>query len=263
MPNLPTLLALDFDGVVCDGLIEYFQTSWLTYCQIWKPVDDVPPPGLAERFYHLRPVIETGWEMPLLVRSLLEDIPEAELFAHWATIAQQQLQKLALTPGEIAAQLDGVRDAWINADAEDWLAQQRFYPGVVDRLRQVIQSETQLFIITTKEQRFVRQLLQQQQIEIPESRIFGKEAKQPKADTLRALIQKFTQELDESVTVWFVEDRLKTLHNIAPQPDLAAVKLYLADWGYNTEADREVARQSDRIHLLSLETFVRDFTAWI
>ena len=263
MPTLPTILALDFDGVVCDGLIEYFQTSWLTYCQIWKPADDFPPPGLAEQFYHLRPVIETGWEMPLLVRSLIENIPEPELFTHWATIAQQQLQKLSLTPAEIAAQLDGVRDAWIRADAEDWLAQQRFYPGIIDRLRQVMQSETRLFIITTKEQRFVRQLLQQQQIEISESQIFGKEANQPKADTLRALIQKFTQELAEPVTVWFVEDRLKTLHNIASQPDLTAVKLYLADWGYNTESDRETARQSDPIHLLSLETFAQGFTAWI
>gem|GEM_PF-4100580 len=24
----PTLIALDFDGVLCNGLIEYFQTAW-------------------------------------------------------------------------------------------------------------------------------------------------------------------------------------------------------------------------------------------
>jgi phosphoglycolate phosphatase-like HAD superfamily hydrolase len=264
MPNpVPTLLALDFDGVICDGLIEYFQTSWLTYCQIWQPVDDTPPEGLAERFYRLRPVIETGWEMPLLVRSLLENIPDSELFTHWATIAQQQLQTLDLAPAEIAAQLDGIRDIWIKADIEDWLAQHRFYPGITDRLRQVVQSDTRLFIITTKEQRFVRQLLQQQQIEIPASQIFGKEVKQPKADTLRILMQKFTQELDESITVWFVEDRLKTLDNIVSQADLTAVKLYLADWGYNTVTDRSAVQQSDQIHLLSLETFAQDFAAWV
>ncbi|MHC5726941.1 MAG: HAD family hydrolase, partial [Nostoc sp.] len=32
----PTILALDFDGVICDGLIEYFEVSWRTYCQIWS-----------------------------------------------------------------------------------------------------------------------------------------------------------------------------------------------------------------------------------
>jgi len=25
--NVPQILALDFDGVICDGLIEYFQTA--------------------------------------------------------------------------------------------------------------------------------------------------------------------------------------------------------------------------------------------
>ncbi|MCY7286501.1 MAG: HAD family hydrolase, partial [Cyanobacteria bacterium CAN_BIN43] len=32
----PTLLALDFDGVLCNGLMEYFQTAWRVYCQIWS-----------------------------------------------------------------------------------------------------------------------------------------------------------------------------------------------------------------------------------
>ena len=66
--NYPTILALDFDGVICDGLIEYFQTAWRTYCQIWKPVETVPDPDLALSFYRVRPAIETGWEMPLNYR---------------------------------------------------------------------------------------------------------------------------------------------------------------------------------------------------
>ena len=57
--NFPTILALDFDGVICDGLIEYFQTAWRTYCQIWKPVETVPDADLALSFYRVRPAIET------------------------------------------------------------------------------------------------------------------------------------------------------------------------------------------------------------
>ncbi|HEY9639476.1 MAG TPA: HAD family hydrolase [Coleofasciculaceae cyanobacterium] len=258
----PTILALDFDGVLCDGLIEYFQTAWRTYCQIWTPVDQIPPEGLAEQFYRLRPVIETGWEMPILVRSLLQNIPVAKLFSDWPTIAQQQIQAIGLTPVEIAARLDGIRDQWIAADADHWLAQHRFYPGIIARLQQMVNSGSLPFIVTTKEQRFVRQLLQQQQIELPESQIFGKEVKQPKSQTLRLLIQKYSEDTDQSATVWFVEDRLKTLQNITLEPDLEAVKLYLADWGYNTETDREIARQDPRIHLLSLAAFAQDFSAW-
>lgn len=261
LAKAPTILALDFDGVLCDGLIEYFQTAWRTYSQIWLPAGPVqlPPEGLAEQFYRLRPVIETGWEMPILVRSLVEGISEADLFAHWATIAQQQIQAIGLAPTEIAALLDGIRDTWIAEDADHWLAQHRFYPGIIPRLQQLSSDVTPL-IVTTKEGRFVQQLLLQQQVSIPETQIFGKEVKQPKAQTLRSLIQKCAPENPE---VWFVEDRLKTLQNIAVQPDLKEVKLFLADWGYNTESDRAAARQDDRIHLISLSEFAQDFTHWI
>jgi len=50
------ILALDFDGVICDGLIEYFKPLG-TYCQIWKPSLPTPPADLAASFYQLRPVM--------------------------------------------------------------------------------------------------------------------------------------------------------------------------------------------------------------
>ncbi|MEN9520383.1 MAG: hypothetical protein RLZZ381_2971, partial [Cyanobacteriota bacterium] len=41
MSRLPDILALDFDGVVCDGLLEYFATTKRAYQQIWSAeVDD-------------------------------------------------------------------------------------------------------------------------------------------------------------------------------------------------------------------------------
>jgi phosphoglycolate phosphatase-like HAD superfamily hydrolase len=262
MATAPTILALDFDGVICDGLIEYFQTAWKTYCLLWAATSETPPPGLAEQFYRLRPVIETGWEMPVLIRSLLDQIPEAELFSNWAAIALDQVQTLNIPPAEIAAQLDQIRDQWIATDVEGWLSQHRFYPGIADRLQQIIRSPVIPFIVTTKEQRFVKQLLKQQQVEFAESQIFGKEVKQPKAQTLRFLIDHHLQQTDNPSSVWFVEDRLKTLQAIETQPDLQAVELFLADWGYNTEAERAIAQQDPKIHLISLATFTQDFTGW-
>jgi len=35
------LLAFDFDGVICDGLREYFQVAWRVYSDLW------PAPALA------------------------------------------------------------------------------------------------------------------------------------------------------------------------------------------------------------------------
>jgi phosphoglycolate phosphatase-like HAD superfamily hydrolase len=259
MPNTPTLLALDFDGILCDGLLEYFQAAWRAYCQIWSPPDSTPPAGVAEKFYRLRPVIETGWEMPVVIRAILEGVSEAEILANWSAIAPQYAQTTPLTPLEIGSKVDQVRDAWIADDLDGWLALHRFYPGVIDRLQNL--GEVYPVIITTKEERFVSQLLQQQGVNLPDSQIFGKSLRQPKAQTLRTLIQEFKLKSDRPV-VWFVEDRLKTLQGIQTQPDLEEVYLFLGDWGYNTASEREIASSDPRIHLLSLNAFAQDLSSW-
>ena len=259
--ELPTVLALDFDGVLCDGLIEYFETAWRAYCRIWSIDDHIPPAGLAEQFYRLRPVVESGWEMPVLLHSILIGVSEDEILADWNTIAPNQAQASGVSSAELAATVDRVRDEWIAADITSWLDLHRFYPGVIERLQQVLSSSISLVIISTKEGRFVRQLLQQQQVNLPESQIFGKEVQQPKSQTLRDLTQKFMQG-SMLPTIWFVEDRLKTLQHIAVQADLTHVALYLADWGYNTPTDRTIAQQDSRIHLLSLVKFSQAFSNW-
>ena len=251
----PTILALDFDGVLCDGKVEYFATTWQTYCQVWQPASLEPPEDLAPGFYRLRPVIETGWEMPLLLRAMIQGIPEDEILLNWQPIAQELLRTENLQASELGPLLDKQRDRSISTDLAGWLAYHRFYPGVVPRVRSLFESPVEPVIITTKEERFVRKLLQQQGIEFSEGKIYGKGCKRPKYEILR--------ELGGSVEkIWFIEDRLKTLRLVEQQPDLEPVKLYLADWGYNTASERESVRNTDRIRLLSLEQFVQDFSAW-
>lgn len=256
--SMPTILALDFDGVICDGLIEYFQTAWRTYCQIWSPASQIPPDDLATNFYRLRPVIETGWEMPVLIRALLLGISGEKILQEWATIAQNLLEEAGLGAADIGRKLDQIRDAWIATDLANWLSLHRFYPGVVEKLQSLVISPVQLVIVTTKEGRFVSQLLQQQGIQMPNERIIGK-SKRPKHQIIRELIT-VTDEMSPSL--WFVEDRLKTLQLVQQQLDLDAVKLYLADWGYNTAPERESVRCDPRIHLLSLSQFAQDFPTW-
>ncbi len=167
--NTPMILALDFDGVVCDGLIEYFETAWRTYCQVWSSADSKPPFDLAPRFYKLRPVIESGWEMPVLIRALLQGVDEADIWHNWGAIATQFLQQANLTAADLGKKLDKVRDEWISTDLEGWLSLHRFYPGVVERLQFLVNSSVQLIIITTKEGRFVSQQLQQQGVMLENS----------------------------------------------------------------------------------------------
>ncbi len=256
----PKILALDFDGVICDGLIEYFEVAWRTYCEIWSSTNDTPPDDLALRFYRLRPVIETGWEMPVLIKSLLDGIPDDKILCEWVSIAPQLLLNDKLQAREISAKLDGQRDKWITTDLGGWLSLHRFYPGVIEKIKLTIDSGVQLYIVTTKEGRFVQQLLQQEGVNLPPAAIFGKEVKRPKYEILRELIQSAGE---KPLSLWFVEDRLKTLQLVQQQADLDDVKLFLADWGYNTQAEREAAHNDPRIQLLSISQFAKDFSVWL
>ncbi|MBE9198914.1 MULTISPECIES: HAD family hydrolase [unclassified Nodularia (in: cyanobacteria)] len=256
----PTILALDFDGVICDGLIEYFEVAWRTYCQIWSPVDNTPPDDLALRFYRLRPVIETGWEMPVLIKALVDKISESKILQEWTTITPQILLEHNLQSQTIGAKLDNLRDEWITTDLDGWLSLHRFYPGVVEKIKLTIASQTKLYIVTTKEGRFVQQLLQREGVNLPPAAIFGKEVKRPKYEILRELIHKADK---KPVSLWFVEDRLKTLQLVQQQTDLEDVKLFLADWGYNTQTERKAAQDNPRIQVLNLPQFTKDFTGWL
>jgi hypothetical protein len=94
-------------------------------------------------------------------------------------------------------------------------------------------------------------------VDLTDLQILGKEVKRPKAEILKELMQVFPK-----ATFWFVEDRLKTLQGIQKRPELAEVALFLADWGYNTAAERISAEQDPHIHLLSLNQFAQEFSTW-
>ncbi|MFK8185338.1 MAG: HAD family hydrolase [Phormidesmis sp.] len=253
----PDLIAFDFDGVICDGLIEYFQTAWTAYCELFHPDSETPPDGLAEKFYPLRPVVETGWEMPVLVRALVKGASAKQVIEQWPDMALPYLEEAKLTKAQSVQALDGVRDRWIEQDLQSWLDLHRFYDGMLEKLDVLLKGDLPIYIVSTKEGRFIKALLAKSGVDFPTENIIGKEVKRPKYETLRLLKQQHTAN-----HIWFIEDRLPALRGVAQQDDLADVGLFLADWGYNLAPDREAARQDPRIHLLSLEKVVQGFDSW-
>jgi phosphoglycolate phosphatase-like HAD superfamily hydrolase len=252
----PNILASDFDGVICDGLIEYFVSTKKAYQQIWTETDLTVIDNFADDFYHLRPVIETGWEMPVLLRALVLNYHSEEILINWHFIRDKIVEKEQLDKKYCSQTLDRVRDNLIQNDLASWLNLHRFYPGILEKLKYIVSTEIQFYIVTTKEGRFVKQLLQQQGIELTEAQIIGKECKRPKYETLRIIKNNAIQ---SNANIWFLEDRLQALKEVQQQQDLKEVQLLLADWGYNTEAERAIAKENQDIQLLSLSQFIQDF----
>lgn len=223
------LLALDFDGVLCDGLPEYFRSAWRAGQRVWG-WGDTPPADLEAAFGRLRPWIETGWEMPLALWAL-QTVGEIGIGPHWPSAIPPLLEQCGCDRTTLTQALDQVRSDWIATDRSGWLALHRFYPGVLEALRAW---GDRWCIVTTKDGRFTHELLTQAGLECDRRRIFGKEVGQPKPETLKQLQA-------QGYRLTFVEDRAEALLAAAQQPELTAVRLVLADWGYNTAAQRQQA----------------------
>jgi phosphoglycolate phosphatase-like HAD superfamily hydrolase len=248
----PDLLALDFDGVLCDGLPEYFASSWRTGQGVWGW--QALAADLEPAFRRLRPVVLHGWEMPLLLWALQQGYDEAEIAGNWSGLAPQLLKMAQVTTTGLQQALDQTRRAWIARDQADWLSYQRLYPGIETQMRRWLKESQPLVIVTTKGQQFVQDLLASRELVLPSAQIYGKEVQQSKAKLLAQLVFNYPE-------IWFVEDRLPTLEEVSGQAGLQSVRLFHADWGYNTVADRQRARGT--IQGLGLDQFCGEFADWL
>jgi len=258
---IPDILALDFDGVLCEGMREYFETTRRTYRAVWP---DDPPPGdeLLPQFRTLRPVILTGWEMPVLLRAIVQARPAAAITRDWPHVrdeivrADRHADHLVATLGRT---LDEVRRKWIAADAEGWVEKNQPY-CTLDELRRLVREPERAVLVTTKEGEFARRILAVWGVKLAD--IQGKEAGTHKCENLRTLIEAFEKARGRRPRLWFVEDRPETLEHVTTHSDLGDVGLFLADWGYNTPESRAAAAAGGRIRLLQLDQFRRGLSAW-
>jgi hypothetical protein len=261
---IPDILALDFDGVLCDGMREYFEASRRTHARVW-PDEPVPGDDVFPVFRRLRPVILTGWEMPLLLRAIARKRDDAEILGHWATVRDELVASDPRGAGArlgavLTATLDQVRREWIAADRPGWLAQHAPY-GPLEDVRRVVAEPPRAVLVTTKEGEFARLILDAWDVRLAD--IQGKEAGIHKCENLRAQIDAHVRAHGRRPRVWFVEDRLETLEHVTTHPDLDDVGLFLAAWGYNTAETRAAVQTSSRVRLLQLQQFSRGVSAWV
>jgi len=235
--NHSILYALDFDGVICDSAVETAITGWKAANQIWGDMTEAVPQAMVDQFRLVRPIIETGYEAILAMRLLhLGESPET-ITSDYASKIDMLLQQAQVTPDDLKKLFGETRDAWIANDLADWINMNPLFSGVAEKLQQLGQQASWL-IITTKQERFVKQILQANDIDLADDKIFGLDRNMSKPEVLTQLLKTHPDN-----TIYFVEDRLPTLLNVKKIDALANVKLIFALWGYNTAEDKAVAAQ--------------------
>lgn len=249
--NNTYVYAFDFDGVICDSALETGISGWKAALKFWPDMPSALPDLLLQQFRQVRPVLETGYEAILIMRLLYQGETVAALLQDFNTKIEQFLSKESLAVPTLKQVFGNTRDQWINEQLDEWLTQNPLYPGVAEHLTQLMTNH-ECYIVTTKQERFVTQILSASGIHFNAERIFGLEHGISKEAVLQKLA---VQHTDAEIVL--IEDRLPTLVEIAASPHLPSIKLYLADWGYNTTADREQIVGGE-IKRLSFA----DFLAW-
>lgn len=262
------LYALDFDGVLCDSCgessLSAVKAAKVRWPGLFDGVDSVIEDWIVDQMHILRPVVETGYENLLLVRLLLEirmpsirkssvseGLTVEGILENWSKIKPVIMEDWSENRDALVDLFGKVRDEWMDKDLTTWIGANRFYPGIPDALKF---ASSRIYIVTTKQSRFADALLRELAgVTIPPDRIYGL-GTGPKVEVLKQLQKK--PEL-QGMTLHFVEDQLATLKNVIKEPELDGWNLYLGDWGYNTQKEREEAASIPRIQLLQLSDFSR------
>ncbi len=247
--NNSIIYALDFDGVICDSAVETAITGWKAAGSIWGDMPKTAPQVMIDQFRLVRPIIETGYEAILAMRLLYLQEPVEAIYSDYGNKIHALLTEEKISTDELKKLFGQTRDTWIANDLTDWVNMNPLFDGVAEKLREIGQ-QYPWYVITTKQERFVKQILKANAIELADECIFGLDRNMNKMEVLAGLL-----ETHPSKTIYFMEDRWPTLLNVLNNNELADVKLIFALWGYNTAQDKALAAEQ-AITLQQLDSFL-------
>jgi phosphoglycolate phosphatase-like HAD superfamily hydrolase len=233
--NNSIIYALDFDGVICNSAVETAITGWKAAGSIWEDMPKAVPQAMIDRFRSIRPNIETGYEAILAMRLLYLGETIESIHSGYSDKIQALLKEAQVTVDDLKKLFGETRDVWIADDLADWVMMNPLFAGVATKLRMLGQ-QCPWYVVTTKQERFVKQILKANAIDLADERIFGLDRNMSKVEVLKRLLK-----IHPNETINFVEDRLQTLLTVLKTADLASVKPVFALWGYNTAEDKELA----------------------
>ena len=243
------LLVFDFDGVLVDGMREYWWSARQAVLELAPAVQ--LPEQAPEGFALLRPLIHKGWEMVLMAAELSRpDLNLPVLLADYGAALEPALERWGWDASLLQTTLERVRREAIAFDRAGWLALHRFYPGVPERLAALAQEGAGWMVLTTKGGAFAKELLAAAGLQ-PQA-VYGHE-QGSKPEVLGRL-------REPGRSLWFVEDRRPTLELVRATPGLEAVRCFLVSWGYLGPDDRD--QLPEGIALLEPQAFAAPLAQW-
>ena len=227
----------DFDGVVCDSVIECFLVTYNAYGKLqntlFERVLDIETISRKKReeFRRLRVYLKGAEDFIPLLMTMEQNlsITSQEAFNSFREHLQERL------PDYVAA-FYAERDYLFQNEKELWLSLNPLFEHVGKAFKERSSFEN-LRILTTKRQLDAYEIFKFQGIDFPKEQILYVKA-DDKPQRLPELLKSQQAEFEKSV---YVEDQVDFLVASKGQN----IGSFLTDWGYVSPEQRDLARQND------------------
>ena len=236
--SFPKLFLFDFDGVIVDGMNEYWNSSLLAFEKFLDSPDILIDQNYYKQvpntFIEIRPWVKYGWEMLIIVHQIikrkcpLNNQNKNDFLNKYDLNCQKVLLDNSWVAEDLQKCLDKSRKYQIDKDFENWIKLHRPFYEVINFIEKIKKENIKTAIITTKGKIFAGKILEKLNI-FPEL-IFGYES-----GTKIDIASKLSNEYE---IIGFIEDRRKTLIDIKQNTITNQIPCYLADWGYLKNMDR-------------------------
>tara|TARA_B100000941_G_scaffold248331_1_gene193758 strand:- start:304 stop:1080 length:777 start_codon:yes stop_codon:yes gene_type:complete len=244
------LFLFDFDGVIVDGINEYWHSSLLACEKFLNSADISINQNLYKKvpdtFINMRPWVKYGWEMVLIthemikIKNPLNNTNKKDFLNNYPQNCQKVLKYNSWISEDLQKCLDKSRTYQISNNFEMWVKLHHPFYEVVDFIERIKKEQIKTGIITTKGRKFATKILEKLNI-YPEL-IFGYES-----GTKVEIISKLSKTYE---ILGFIEDRRNTLNDIKNNAETKHLPCYLAEWGYLKDTDK--IGLPDEIKLLRL-----------
>ena len=232
------IFLFDFDGVIVDGMQEYWHSSLLA-CERYLnspfiSVDQKLYKTVPLSFKEIRPWVKYGWEMILIVHEIIKtentinNQNKNDFINNYQQNCQRILKDNSWTPEDLQKILDQSRKYQINKDFKSWVNLHNPFFEVINFMKELRKREIKTGIITTKGKIFAEKILKQ--LNISPEFLFGYES-----GTKLKIAEQISQTYE---ILGFIEDRKKTLIDIKRNSRTSHIPCFLADWGYLKGSDR-------------------------
>jgi len=242
------LVFLDFDGVICDSLLECLASSWQGYYQLYlgKPQTAVPL-TLRREFSKLRPFARAGEDFILIQELIDNQIPIRSQEQFDAQLEQRGEQRMA----RYKELFYTARNSFLVNHRRCWISLNKIYPHLYHSLQSWAASAC-LYILSTKRADYIIEILEAKNIRMDPHRVLSCGAKEKKKTILRTLDERgFTNAL-------FIDDQIDHLTaDWARDPRIIGC---LASWGY---VKTQWLEEPQNIEVLYPDRFADKIDRWL